>query len=88
VSWEEVLEPLEHISLLWVIVFLFYVQFTYFAVLNVLTGVFCQSAVESAQNDHANVVQSMLANKEAHVEKIRALFSKLGAEEEGIITYA
>ena len=33
-----------------------------------LTGVFCQSAVESAQNDHANVVQSMLANKEAHVE--------------------
>ncbi|CAE7416797.1 Scn11a, partial [Symbiodinium natans] len=87
VSWEEVLEPLEHISSVWVIVFLIYVQFTYFAVLNVLTGVFCQSAVESAQNDHANVVQSMLANKEAHVEKIRALFSKLGAEEEGIITY-
>ncbi|CAE7939157.1 Cacna1h, partial [Symbiodinium sp. KB8] len=85
VSWEDVLEPLEHISLVWVVVFLFYIQFTYFAVLNVLTGVFCQSAVESAQNDHANVVQSMLANKE---EKIRALFSKLGADEEGHITYA
>jgi len=27
-------------------------------------GVFCQSAIDSAQNDHANVVQSMLANKE------------------------
>eukprot|EP00439_Symbiodinium_sp_Y106_P042101 s2361_g5.t1 len=105
VSWEDVLEPLEHISLVWVFIFLFYIQFTYFAVLNVLTGVFCQSAVESAQNDHANVVQSMLANKEAHVEtgptmvydedefivtaeKIRALFSKLGADEEGHITYA
>jgi len=88
VSWEEILEPLEKISLIWVMVFLFYVAFTYFAVLNVLTGVFCQSAIESAQNDHANVVQSMLANKEAHVEKIRALFSKLGAEKDGIITYS
>ncbi|OLQ08876.1 putative voltage-dependent R-type calcium channel subunit alpha-1E [Symbiodinium microadriaticum] len=88
VSWEEVLDPLEKISMIWVLVFLFYVAFTYFAVLNVLTGVFCQSAIESAQNDHANVVQSMLANKEAHVEKIRALFSKLGADRDGIITYS
>ena len=32
VSWEEVLEPLEHISLLWVTIFLVYIQFTYFAV--------------------------------------------------------
>ena len=30
-------------------------------------GVFCQSAIDSAQNDHANVVQSMLANKEAQL---------------------
>ncbi|CAE7225378.1 Scn11a, partial [Symbiodinium natans] len=88
VSWEEVAAPLEAISMVWLFVFLFYVAFTYFAVLNVLTGVFCQSAIESAQNDHANVVQSMLANKEAHVEKIRALFSKLGAERDGIITYS
>ena len=28
---------------------------------------FCQSAIESAQNDHANVVQSMLANKDQRV---------------------
>ncbi|CAJ1383392.1 unnamed protein product [Effrenium voratum] len=88
VSWQEVLAPLEYISSMWVMVFLFYVAFTYFAVLNVVTGVFCQSAIDSAQNDHANVVQSMLANKEAHVEKIRALFSQLGADKTGIITYA
>ena len=32
-----------------------------------VTGVFCQSAIESAQQDHATVVQSMLENKEAWV---------------------
>ncbi|CAJ1365402.1 unnamed protein product [Effrenium voratum] len=65
VSWEELVSPLQAISVLWVFVLLFYVSFTYFAVLNVVTGVFCQSAIDSAQNDHANVVHAMLANKEA-----------------------
>ena len=34
------------------------------------SGVFCQSAIDSAQNDHANVVQSMLANKEAATQDL------------------
>jgi len=54
-------------------------RFTYFAVLNVVTGVFCQSAIESAQQDHATVVQSMLENKEAHLSKMRAVFSEIQA---------
>ena len=61
--------------------------FTYFAVLNVVTAVFCHSAIESAQKDHATVVQNMLDNKESHLQKLRALFSKMGAEEAGGITF-
>ena len=61
--------------------------FTYFAVLNVVTAVFCQSAIESAQKDHATVVQNMLDNKESHLQKLRTLFSKMGAEEAGGITF-
>ena len=30
----------------------------------VVTGVFCQSAIDSAQNDHAAIVQSILENKD------------------------
>ncbi|CAE7664193.1 NaCP60E [Symbiodinium sp. CCMP2456] len=48
--------------------------------------VFCQSAIESAQNDHAMVVQSMMDNKNAHLTKIKALFSEIGAEESGVLT--
>ncbi|CAE7434911.1 SCN11A [Symbiodinium natans] len=65
----------------------FYVSFTYFCVLNVLTAVFCQSAIESAQNDHATAVQSMLANKEMHLQKIRALFSQFGNDKTSMITF-
>ncbi|CAE7665586.1 Scn10a [Symbiodinium pilosum] len=86
-SWEKISRPLGEISPIWAGLFLFYVSFTYFAVLNVLTAVFCQSAIESAQNDHATAVQSMIANKEMHLKKIRALFNELGNEQSGMITF-
>ncbi|CAE7426688.1 CACNA1G [Symbiodinium natans] len=87
-AFSKVMAPLMEISPLWVALFLFYICFTYFAVLNVVTGVFCQTAIESAQNDHAAVVHSILKNKQAHIKKIRALFSCLGDDQTGIITFA
>jgi len=88
INWSEVMAPLLVISPLWVFLFLFYICFTYFAVLNVVTGVFCQTAIESAQNDHTAVVHSILKNKQAHIQKIRALFNSIGDDETGIITFA
>ncbi|CAJ1330511.1 unnamed protein product [Effrenium voratum] len=74
VNWVDVQEPLKGISTMWVFFFLFYIAFTYFAVLNVVTGVFCQS--------------SILANKEAHVRKIHNLFTQFDQKETGVITFA
>ena len=86
VSWEEVLGPLKAINAFWVVLFLFYICFTHFAVLNVLTAVFCQSAIDGAQNDHASKVHAVLANKQVHLDKIHELFAKFGAEN-GVITF-
>merc|ERR1712232_679468 len=47
--WHDALRPLNEIGPVAVVVFYAYITFTYFAVLNVVTGVFCQSAMESAQ---------------------------------------
>lgn len=88
VSWEAVIRPLRAVSEFWGALFVFYISFTLFAVLNVVTGVFCQSAIESAQNDHTAVVHSILKNKKAHVDKIKALFSQLGDEKTGAISFA
>mgnify|MGYP002803551089 FL=1 len=87
VSWEEVLVPLYTISYAWVVIYVFYISFTYFAVLNVVTGVFCQSAIDSAQNDHVTMMHAILANKESHLQKVKDLFNRLGAEKSGSITY-
>jgi len=44
VSWEEVLAPLTHISPVWSMCFVFFISFTNFAVLNVVTAVFLSSS--------------------------------------------
>eukprot|EP00439_Symbiodinium_sp_Y106_P036461 s2504_g4.t1 len=87
-NWRELVYVLEEISVAWEFCFLFYVSFTYFAVLNVVTAVFCQAAIDSAQQDQASVIQSILENKEMHLDKIRALFSQFGGEECNTITFA
>ncbi|CAE7847323.1 NaCP60E [Symbiodinium necroappetens] len=87
VSWEEVISPLMWVSPFWEGCFLFFIAFSYLAVLNVVTAVFCQSAIESAQSDHATVVQNMLDNKEQHLQKLRALFEKIGDDYVGGITF-
>ncbi|CAE7542469.1 Cacna1b, partial [Symbiodinium sp. CCMP2456] len=87
VSWVEVVGELQLLSTGWVFVFIFYIAFTYFAVLNVVTGVFCQSAIDSAQNDQTLVLQAIQAEKQANIEKITNLFKAIDIEETGVITY-
>ncbi|CAE7259023.1 Scn9a [Symbiodinium natans] len=87
VSWEEVITPLMYVSPFWPACFVFFIAFSYLAVLNVVTAVFCQSAIESAQNDHATVIQNMLDNKEQHLQKLRSLFHKIGDSQGAGITY-
>jgi len=87
VSWEEPVSTLKEISGWWTALYFAYIAFTYFAVLNVVTAVFCQSAIESASKDHTTVVQNMLDNKAAHLQKLRELFSKIGDESTGAITF-
>eukprot|EP00931_Biecheleriopsis_adriatica_P096910 TRINITY_DN7063_c0_g1_i1.p1 TRINITY_DN7063_c0_g1~~TRINITY_DN7063_c0_g1_i1.p1 ORF type:complete len:658 (-),score=146.83 TRINITY_DN7063_c0_g1_i1:145-2118(-) len=88
VSWEQPLAPLMVVSPACVFTFLFFISFAFFAVLNVITGVFCQSAIESATSDHDMLMQSIIADKEAHVEKVRSLFKDLDDDDSGFISLA
>merc|ERR1739848_867593 len=50
-NWELAAYPLAEVGDFWVFVFVSYIVFVVFAVLNVVTGVFCHSAIQSAEND-------------------------------------
>jgi len=86
ISWHDVVEPLGSVSVLLTCLFAIFIFFTYFAVLNVVTGVFCQSAIEAAHRDPDLIVHSLIMNKKAYIDKIKNLFTSLDGDDSGHIT--
>lgn len=86
ISWVAVIAPLREVSPLAVFVFLSYVVFVYFAVLNVVTGVFCQSAMESAASDKEMAAMLHLCNQKKYVDTIRGIFKDMDGDESEIVT--
>merc|ERR1711920_1117683 len=86
VSWEAVVEPLGQVGSEWTALFLVYICFTYFAVLNVVTGVFCQTAIESATQDANAVLLAQQATKAQYISRLTNLFEVIDSENLGKIT--
>eukprot|EP00931_Biecheleriopsis_adriatica_P022198 TRINITY_DN14331_c0_g3_i1.p1 TRINITY_DN14331_c0_g3~~TRINITY_DN14331_c0_g3_i1.p1 ORF type:complete len:631 (+),score=101.36 TRINITY_DN14331_c0_g3_i1:29-1894(+) len=77
VSWGICLSPLREISILSVFTFLAYIVFTVLALLNVVTGVFCHSAIESASADKDIAALIQLTNQKMYAATIRSMFYEI-----------
>lgn len=86
VSWWDVSRPLKEVGSVWLCIFLVYISFVYFAVLNVVTGVFCQSAIECTQHDQDAMIQSFLANKNLYTQRFQELFKTLDSDRSGVVS--
>lgn len=86
VSWEQVVEPLQELHYVWLCFYLVYFAFTYFAVLNVVTGVFCQTAIESATMDQETAAQAHMNAEQQHVRRLHNLFKTINKSQTGMIT--
>merc|ERR1712151_964721 len=86
ISWHDVLKPLRGLSWICLLLFLTYITFTYFAVLNVIIGIFCQSAIESTQSDQEAMVQAFLQNQSKFTKRFRMLFHTIDNDGSGFIT--
>ena len=60
--------------------------FNFFALLNVATGIVCQSAVESALLDDDLVVKEQIRRKSMYITRLEALFDALDIHKDGHIT--
>ncbi|CAE7239852.1 scn4ab [Symbiodinium microadriaticum] len=82
IDWWIAADSLQHIGMLWVQVFNFYVCFCTFAVLNVMTGVVCNSAIKAAERDHDTLMQ----NHREFRQLAHDLFSRMDSSGLGRIT--
>jgi len=59
--WHEVVKPLMEQCSPWLaLVFVIYMSFTLFALMNVVTGVFCESAIRTAEEDKKQVLMEQM----------------------------
>merc|ERR1719401_1985868 len=73
-DWGQIVEPIARINYVYKVLFTFYIVFTVFGVLNVLTGVFVQTASEIIDRDL--IVQSEEARAEGFMTEMKALFDE------------
>lgn len=87
-DWSEAVDTLLPVGDIWIWLFYLYIAFNSFAVLNVMTGVFCDSAIKAAERDHEMVIHSLLQTKKDFKELVSNLFFRIDDLGLGMITIA
>jgi len=75
ISWEIAVIPLADVGPHVFALFVICVAFLLLCVLNVLTGIFCESALETARNDRERVIEIQMQDKDKYVRELTELFS-------------
>lgn len=81
IDWKDAAVPLFEVGALATTFFLLYVCVMTFCIMNVLLGIFCQCAIDSANSDRENVIQMQLQEKNRFVETLEHVFA--GWDENG-----
>merc|ERR1712050_464086 len=87
VSWGVVCDALFSIDATSAALFFFYIAFTILAVLNIITGVFVDNAVETARTQRDFLVQKEMEIKEKFILDMRVLFREIDVDGSGTVTH-
>jgi len=85
VSWVEPAAELHKVHWSWTIWMSLYVAFVMFAVLNIVTGIFIESAFKSAQNDQDVVIQEEMNHEDSLAHGFLEVFQRCDSDKSGYI---
>lgn len=86
ISWGEVGKPLLEIHWSNGVVLCFYVFFTVVAVLNIITGIFVDTAIKSAESDRDEVIQEAMHSERSTLLQMQKFFHQADKDKSGTIT--
>lgn len=85
VSWGVCSDSLLHLNIVMCGMFIFYVAFTILAVMNVVTGVFVDNAVETARSTRDFMIAKEMELKEKYASEMRDLFIEMDKDGSGTV---
>jgi len=86
VNWEAPIAPLSEVNFGLAVIFVLYIAFMNFAVLNVVTGIFCQNAIESANADKEIAIMMKHKQTDGYKDNMRKIFQQIDVDGSGDIT--
>jgi len=87
ISWIEIVEILVEVHWSNRPMMVFYVFFVLFAVMNIITGFFVESAMRSAQNDKDELIYAQIAARDSELQELLKLFQEGDSDESGTISW-
>lgn len=85
-EWSEAAASITDVNFTFGVVWTIYIGFTLFGILNVLTGIFCDAAMQAASADRSNIIQSQLQERADLVQTVRQVFQESDADGSGRVT--
>eukprot|EP00439_Symbiodinium_sp_Y106_P040079 s2778_g4.t3 len=77
ISWDEAFRPIRQFSVVGTVLLLLYIFIAVFAILNVVTGVFCNTAIESANADKELATLRHERKTKSQIETLRKIFEEM-----------
>jgi|ERR1712232_1063779 len=82
-DWGDALEYMEDWGVLWILLFIFYITFCSLLVMNLVTAMFCQNAIELGSFDPEKMIKKGLESRAELTNEIQHLFGFLDDDDSG-----
>lgn len=85
-SWGDAAEALLQISPFYTAIFIGFLSISLFGALNIVTSVFVESAMSSAQHSRELLVQEKTKQKETYVKHLKHIFKEIDQDKSGVLS--
>jgi hypothetical protein len=85
VDWGDIYVVIEPMGVFYSYLYLFYLFFTLFGIVNVITGIFVESAMQASQGDREILVKSQLATQDKYMKDMLRFFQEIDVDGSGTI---
>jgi len=86
-EWRQAALPMSKLGWVYGVLWMAYIAFMIFGMLNVLTGIFVDAAFQAMTNDRDNIIQTQLEEKHSLINMIRGIFEDSDVDGSGQVTF-
>lgn len=87
-DWIESIASLTDLSPYYAFAFCCYIAITLFAMMNVVTAIFVENSMKSAQKDRDIVIQNQMTKQYSYVQDVKLLFREADTDQSGVMSWA